>query len=103
LVFLTVYESSLWLTVLEIFPKPPCIFYELFPKRPGKIGPVNFSKTTINCFQNYLEISTSSIFPSSFGNFSCIENALGQCILKRQQKINEMNYALFMYSTCTVF
>jgi hypothetical protein len=46
------------------------IFYELFPKLPGKIGPVNISKTTMNCFQNYLENLTSSIFPSSFGNFS---------------------------------
>jgi hypothetical protein len=57
-------------------------FYELFPKLPGKIGPVNISKTTMNCFQNYLENSTSSIFPleifpSSFGNVSCIENAFG--------------------------
>jgi hypothetical protein len=29
----------------------------------------------MNCFQNCLEILTSSIFPSSFGNVSCIENA----------------------------
>jgi hypothetical protein len=52
-------------------------FYEFFPKLPGKIGSVNIAKTTMNCFQNYLEISTSSILPSSFGNFSCIENAFG--------------------------
>jgi hypothetical protein len=46
------------------------IFYELVPKLPGKIGPVNISKTTIKSFLNYLEILTSSIFPSSFGNLS---------------------------------
>jgi hypothetical protein len=56
------------------------IFYELFPKLPGKIGPINISKTTMNCCQNYLDllnISKLEIFPGSFGNVSCIENAFG--------------------------
>jgi hypothetical protein len=52
------------------FSKTTMNLLELFPKLPGKIGPVNISKTTMNYFQNYLEISTSSIFPNSFGNFS---------------------------------
>jgi hypothetical protein len=44
-------------------------FRELFPKLPGKIGPVNISKTTRSRNQYYLENLTCSIFPGSFGNF----------------------------------
>jgi hypothetical protein len=45
-------------------------FFGTFSKTTWKIWPVNISKTTMNCFHNYLDISTSSIFSSSFGNFS---------------------------------
>jgi hypothetical protein len=97
--------NFLWIKpLIDSFGKLPCIFFELFPKLPEKIGPVNISKTTMNCFQNYLKklglsifpklpwiVSKTTlkfwspqyfqvvleIFPSSFQNFSCIENAFG--------------------------
>jgi hypothetical protein len=53
----------------------------------------------MNCFQNHLEISTSSIFSSSLGNFSCIENAFVVHDLK--EKITELSL-MALYHCCTV-
>jgi hypothetical protein len=94
------------------FMKLFMIFYELFPKRPGKIGPVNFSKITMNflwtvskttwknwaCqyFQNYHEM-----FPKLLGNFDLLN--ISKKFWKFFQVVLETFHALKMLlGQCTV-
>jgi hypothetical protein len=82
--FLWTISKTTWKNWASQYFKLPWIFYEVFVKLPGKIGPVNISKTTLNVSKTtwkfwppqYFQV-VLEIFPSSFGNVSCIENAFG--------------------------
>jgi hypothetical protein len=60
----------------------------------------------MNGFQNYLEISTSSIFPSSFGNFfqvvletfHALKMLLGQCTMYMLGTMPDGVFSSFLFT-----